>query len=134
MKKDWVLSYSLSTQRRLCHHQTGRMPRLIRVFTGCTDQFVGFVMRRLICRVYLTNTDTAVRSRGTRLLAEILNNLPTDFLSQKEGESFCLPTPLQVGRYIIFVTVICQPFHLTVNLTLSIKISCLLSIYKLKEA
>ena len=27
--------------------QTGRMPRLIRVFAGCTCHFVGFVMRRL---------------------------------------------------------------------------------------
>ena len=27
--------------------QTGRMPRLIRVFAGRTCQFVGFVMRRL---------------------------------------------------------------------------------------
>ena len=27
---------------------TGRMPRLICVFAGCTDNFVGFVMRRLI--------------------------------------------------------------------------------------
>ena len=28
--------------------QTGRMPRLIWVFAGCTDHFVCFVMRRLI--------------------------------------------------------------------------------------
>ena len=28
--------------------QTGRMPRLIRVFAGHTWQFVGFVMKRLI--------------------------------------------------------------------------------------
>ena len=28
--------------------QTGRMPRLIWVFAGCTDHFVGFVIRRLI--------------------------------------------------------------------------------------
>ena len=27
--------------------QTGRMPRLIRVFTGCAGHFVGFVMRQL---------------------------------------------------------------------------------------
>ena len=27
--------------------QTGRMPRLIRVFAGCKGHFVGFVMRRL---------------------------------------------------------------------------------------
>ena len=79
------------------------MPRLIRVFAGCTDQFVGFFMRRLICRVYLTNTDTAVRSRGTRLLAEILNNLPTDFVSQKEGESFCLPTPFRWGDILFLL-------------------------------
>ena len=29
--------------------QTGRMPRLIRVFAGRTCHFFGFVMRRLIC-------------------------------------------------------------------------------------
>ena len=29
--------------------QTGRMPRLIWVFAGCTCHFVGFVTRRLIC-------------------------------------------------------------------------------------
>ena len=29
--------------------QTGQMPRLIWVFAGRTDHFVGFVMRRLIC-------------------------------------------------------------------------------------
>ena len=29
--------------------QSGRMPRLIWVFAGCTCHFVGFVMRRLIC-------------------------------------------------------------------------------------
>ena len=29
--------------------QTGRMPRLIWVFAGCTCHFVGFDMRRLIC-------------------------------------------------------------------------------------
>ena len=44
MKKTWVLSYPLSTQRRLI--RLGRMPRLIWVFAGCTV-FVGFVMRRL---------------------------------------------------------------------------------------
>ena len=31
--------------------QTGRMPRLIWVFTGCICHFVGFVMRRLILSV-----------------------------------------------------------------------------------
>ena len=30
--------------------QTGRVPRLIRVFAGRICRFVGFVMRRLICR------------------------------------------------------------------------------------
>ena len=34
--------------------QTGRMPRLIRVFTGCTCHFVGFVMRHLnLCLKHL---------------------------------------------------------------------------------
>ena len=32
--------------------QTGRMPRLIWVFTGCTCHFVSFVMRRLIISVF----------------------------------------------------------------------------------
>ena len=30
--------------------QTGQMPRLIRVFAGCTGHFVAFVMLQLICR------------------------------------------------------------------------------------
>ena len=33
--------------------QTGRVPRLIWVFAGCTDHFVGFVMRRLIFRCFV---------------------------------------------------------------------------------
>ena len=32
---------------------TGQMPRLIWVFAGCTDNFVGFVKRRLISRFLL---------------------------------------------------------------------------------
>ena len=35
--------------------QTRRMPRLIRVFAGRKDHFVGFVMRWLIC-INFTNT------------------------------------------------------------------------------
>ena len=35
--------------------QTGRMPRLIWVFAGCTCHFVGFVIRRLKCYVLITN-------------------------------------------------------------------------------
>ena len=34
--------------------QTGRMPKLIWVFAGRKDHFVGFVMRRLKCRKYGT--------------------------------------------------------------------------------
>ena len=34
--------------------QTGRMPRLICVFAGCTCQYVGFVTRRLIYVLYGT--------------------------------------------------------------------------------
>ena len=37
--------------------QSGRMPRLIRVFTGTTCHFVGFVMRRLICDVLVHSCD-----------------------------------------------------------------------------
>ena len=33
--------------------QTGRMPRLIWIFAGCTGHFVGFVMRPLKCLVLL---------------------------------------------------------------------------------
>ena len=44
MKKAWVLSYPLSAQRKLWYPSS-----LIWVFPGRTDQFVGFVMRRLIC-------------------------------------------------------------------------------------
>ena len=46
MKKDWVLSYPLSAQRRLWSDWADL--RLIWVFAGRTDHFVGFVMRRLI--------------------------------------------------------------------------------------
>ena len=46
MKKALVLSYPLSIQRN--SDQSGRMPRLIRIFTGCTGHFVGFVMLWLI--------------------------------------------------------------------------------------
>ena len=48
MKKRWVLGYPLSAKQRLWSDQTGRMPRLIWVFTGQTYHFVGFVMRQLI--------------------------------------------------------------------------------------
>ena len=37
--------------------QTGRMPRLIRVFAGRTYHFVGFVMRRLKYTLNLLNCD-----------------------------------------------------------------------------
>ena len=37
----------LAIERTAKTDQTGRMPRLIRVFAGRTYQFVGFVMRRL---------------------------------------------------------------------------------------
>ena len=36
--------------------QTGRMPRLIRVFTGRTGHFVSFVVGRLKCRVIFTSS------------------------------------------------------------------------------
>ena len=42
LKKDWVLSYTLSALRR-------RMPRLIWVFTGHTYHFVDFVVSQFIC-------------------------------------------------------------------------------------
>ena len=66
-KKAWVLSYPLSAQQRLwsdwadaqAADQTGRMPRLIWVFAGCTDHFVGFVMRWLI---WGTSNHTELRS------------------------------------------------------------------------
>ena len=53
MKKDWILSYPLSAQRRLwsawaSSDQTGRMPKLILVFAGRTCHFVGFVTMWLI--------------------------------------------------------------------------------------
>ena len=35
-----------------CFDQTGRMPRLIWVFAGCTCHFVGFVTGRLICLMF----------------------------------------------------------------------------------
>ena len=52
MKEHWVLSYPLSTLRRLwsawTFHQSGQMSRLIWVFAGCTCHFVGFVVQQLI--------------------------------------------------------------------------------------
>ena len=41
--KDWSFLHADSEDS----DQTGQMPRLIRVFAGCTCHFVGFVMRRL---------------------------------------------------------------------------------------
>ena len=43
--------------------QTGRMPRLIWVFPGCTDHFVGFVMRWLIYsfKVFSMESDKEVQ-------------------------------------------------------------------------
>ena len=38
-------------------NQTGRMPRLIWVFTGRTSHFVGFVMRRLECFHFISVTN-----------------------------------------------------------------------------
>ena len=46
MKKAWFLSYPLNASEDV--DQTGRMPRLIRVFGGRTCHFVVFVVRRLI--------------------------------------------------------------------------------------
>ena len=50
MKKAWVLSYPLSTQRRLWSDWADAQasPSLIRVFAGSTDHFVGFVMLRSV--------------------------------------------------------------------------------------
>ena len=64
---------SLSTWRKLrslANHwahsedsdQTGRIPRLIWVFTGHTWHFVGFVMRRLKCNCSLGTPNPALRS------------------------------------------------------------------------
>ena len=47
--------------------QTGRMTRLTRVFAGRTDHFVGFVMRRLICNLGVSNE----RARFCVLLASL---------------------------------------------------------------
>ena len=41
----WTQAFFMQTAKT---DQTGQMPRLIRVFTGRTSYFVGFVMRRLI--------------------------------------------------------------------------------------
>ena len=45
MKKVWVLSYPMSAQGRLWSDWAHAQADL---FAGCTDHFVGFVMRRLI--------------------------------------------------------------------------------------
>ena len=61
MKKHWVLNYPLSA----CEDsdKTERMPRLIWVFTGRTDHFVGFVMKRLIYYVNDNNHDIEVMEK-----------------------------------------------------------------------
>ena len=51
MKKPWVLSYALSISED--SDQSGRMPRLIRIFAGCKGQFVGFVVQQLIYFLHL---------------------------------------------------------------------------------
>ena len=50
--------------------QTGRMPRLIWVFTWRTDHFVGFVMRRLKCQgqTKRTNNDNYNKSKQKHCL------------------------------------------------------------------
>ena len=44
-----TLGPKLPTECPVKTDQTGRMPRLIRVFAGHTVHFVGFVVRWLIC-------------------------------------------------------------------------------------
>ena len=58
IKKHWALNYILSTSED--SDQTGRMPRLIWFFAGCTCHFVGFVVRRLIYKHVLEGTDVGV--------------------------------------------------------------------------
>ena len=49
--------------------QTGRMPRLISVFTGCTGHFVGFVMLQLILcqKIALVPSFCNCTGEGTKL-------------------------------------------------------------------
>ena len=48
---NWGPKVSTCRQRRFWSDLTGRMPRLIWIFAGCTDHFVGFVMLWLIYQV-----------------------------------------------------------------------------------
>ena len=48
--------------------QTGRLPRLIRVFTGRTCHFVGFVMRLLICLSTVEQNDLIKNITNTHIL------------------------------------------------------------------
>ena len=56
----WRKLRSLATHWAYSEHsdQTGRMPRLIWVFAGCTSHFVGFVMRRLIFCLHFKDQNT----------------------------------------------------------------------------
>ena len=45
--------------------QTGQMPKLIRVFTGHTDHFVGFVVLWLICHIFNCRSSSVLGSFGT---------------------------------------------------------------------
>ena len=55
--------------------QTGRMPRLIWVFAGCTGHFVGFVMMRLIYQ------DTVADTTGDK---ELLSICPSSWCRARE--------------------------------------------------
>ena len=51
--------------------QTGRMPRLIWIFAGCTCHFVGFDMRRLISKSFFGITILKVRCSGPKHCSSI---------------------------------------------------------------
>ena len=60
--------------RLICSDQTGRTPRLIWVFAGRTCHFVGFLMRRLICRLYSLMTCSAQRFQYLKICMFMTSN------------------------------------------------------------
>ena len=68
--------------------QTGRMPRLIWVFAGCTYHFVGFVKRWLICDIDLQYNLSEPEHNKTKTM--------TCLLSEDPDQPRCLPSLIRV--------------------------------------
>ena len=74
--------------------QTGRMPRLIRVFAGRTDHFVGFVMRRLNYETLCYKMRSHVKCLNNSL--SLFYQTPKWYKTDKEEKSgFTVQNPTQ---------------------------------------